>query len=478
MLKDTPYGSLALTKSGDQHNFYENNNLITNTMNIISNEEDVHYALIQRPQARKVLLISGGVSGVISEIFKYKIDRVDYVELNPWIVKSGKEFAPELKNEKVNIIHTDGRKFVSNCKEKYDVILINMPPPYTINLNRFYTTEFFDELKIILNPGGVVSFGLPATANYLSTESNDIISLIYSTLKKTFANTIIIPGEKNYFISSDSQLSLDIVQLISLEGIENEYVSEYFLDDQILDSRNKLIMSKISTDSETNADLNPLAYFAQIKFWLSYFSASTKIFLVLLGMLFLWVIIRLNPITAGMFAGGFAAASVEVLLLFSFQLLFGYVYLMTGIIITVFMTGLALGALQNKWLIAVPKIQNYVKLEIVIGFTAGILPLIVFLLKVIHLPSFLEQSVYLLFTFIFSFFIGLLFSLASILRKGNIGRIASSIYAIDLLGSALGAMLVTGFLLPKLGMVKTSIVIGLFCFLAAGYTYLGRRKLQ
>ena len=79
LLKDTPYGSLAITESGDQHNFYENNILLTNTSNIIANEEDVHYALVQKHELRNILLISGGASGVISEILKYDVDRIDYL---------------------------------------------------------------------------------------------------------------------------------------------------------------------------------------------------------------------------------------------------------------------------------------------------------------------------------------------------------------------------------------------------------------
>ena len=40
---------------------------------------------------------------------------------------------------------------------KYDVVIIDLPDPSTAQINRFYTIEFFNELKKILNKGWVVS---------------------------------------------------------------------------------------------------------------------------------------------------------------------------------------------------------------------------------------------------------------------------------------------------------------------------------
>ena len=43
---------------------------------------------------------------------------------------------------------------------RYDVVILDVPDPSTSQLNRFYTREFFAEVRRILVPGGVVSFGL------------------------------------------------------------------------------------------------------------------------------------------------------------------------------------------------------------------------------------------------------------------------------------------------------------------------------
>ena len=477
-LKDTPYGNLVITKLGDQLNFYENNNLRFNTLNTISNEENVHYAMVQRPASKQILVISGAISGLFPEIIKYDIKSIDYVELNPWLIKAELSLSPDLPLDSINIIIQDARKYLSKCSKKYDVILINLPPPANVQLNRYYTQEFFRELKAVINPGGIVSLSLPTSPNYSGKEEKDLQGLIYNTLKTVFSNVIIIPGEKDYFLSSDGQLSLDIAKLIAKNNIENLYVSEYYIDDALLKDRSAVISSKLEHYTQVNTDLNPLAYFKQIAYRLSFDSQSAKtIFIFALATLLL-AVIRLRTITAGMFAAGFSGASIEILLLFSFQLLYGYVYLMTAVIITVFMAGIALGAHPRIFFNIKKSIRMFIKLEVFLGFLSLLFPFLVLLFKTISLPHLLEQFVFLVFTFGFSFVVGMLFSSASYLQKGKTAKVSAQIYSSDLLGGAFGALLVSGFMLPMLGLWGTAFLTASVCMLAAGFSWFKRKDFQ
>ena len=80
---NSPYGKLIVTESDGQFDFIENGVPLTSTRDDQHVEETVHYAMAQRPDARKVLLVSGGISGTASEILKYPAAAVDYVELDP-----------------------------------------------------------------------------------------------------------------------------------------------------------------------------------------------------------------------------------------------------------------------------------------------------------------------------------------------------------------------------------------------------------
>ena len=63
--------------------------------NIEEVEQAVHFAMAQRPDARRVLLIGGGVAGTAREILKYPNAAVDYVEVDPLVLAEGRKYLPE-----------------------------------------------------------------------------------------------------------------------------------------------------------------------------------------------------------------------------------------------------------------------------------------------------------------------------------------------------------------------------------------------
>jgi len=69
-----------------------------------------------------------------------------------------------LDDKRVHVIAGDARQFVRRTSEKYDVVLINLPEPSTLLINRFYSREFYNELKKVLTPGAVISESLPTTS--------------------------------------------------------------------------------------------------------------------------------------------------------------------------------------------------------------------------------------------------------------------------------------------------------------------------
>jgi len=72
---------------------------------------------------------------------------------------------------------------------------------------------------------------------------------------------------------------------------------------------------------------------------------------------------------------------------------------------------------------------------------------------------------------------GFYFSLASILQQGDISQVASGIYGSDLIGSALGVLLVAALLFPLIGLINVLLLIGGLNFVAALYTLSQKKRL-
>ena len=197
--------------------------------------------------------------------------------------------------------------------------------------------------------------------------------------------------------------------------------------------------------------------------------------IILIVMLF--IMSRLNLIQTGMFTGGFAASSMEVLLLITFQIIYGYVYLMSGVIIAVFMGGLTLGALIGRRIVKAVGLVSYSGNQLAIGLFALLLPLVINAVKPITGYPFIVHFIFFILTIVISFLVGTLFSIGSHIQKGNVPAVTSGIYSADLAGSAFGALIVSAFLIPLIGLVKVSITVGLINVLFAGITWVNRKNI-
>jgi spermidine synthase len=465
--KDTPYGNLTVTRQSGQMNFFENNVLLFSTGEISAVEENVHYAMVQHPLPRHVLLIGGGISGLTREILKYNVDSIDYTEVNPWIIDLGRKYTTALDDPRIRIINDDARRFIRRSSSRYDVALISLPDPETAYINRYYTVEFFQELKNVLNSNGVVSTSLLPGVEYQGPEATQLSSSLYATLRSVFANVLIVPGGRNFFLASDGPLDIHIARLIEERGIDTVYVNQFYLDDRMLAERSNELTANLKQSAVLNTDLVPVCYFQQLSYWLSSFGTSAgpwALFLIAAGLMLLW---RFHVVGAAVFVAGLSASSIEMILLLGFQTLYGSLYRMTGIVITAFMAGLAAGA----W--AIRRFDPKASLKGLAGLksaVAGISFLLPFLLPWLQKADLAPIAVHLVFTalaFATAVIIGMEFGFAASIRAGDAASVAGELYGIDLAGSAVGALVVTVYAIPLLGIKNVSILIGIICMLVA-----------
>lgn len=461
--RDTPHGNLTVTRQGGQRNIFENGLLFFSTDDVVPAEEAVHYAMVQHPRPRSVLLIGGGVAGSTREILKYGVARVDYAEVNPALLDLGREMTTALDDPTINAVPVDGRLFVKGAEGRYDVALVNVPEPLTAQLSRYYTVEFMRELKRVLADGAVVQFSLFAAAEYRGREARSVGSILAATLRAAFRNVLIVPGMRDFYLASDSSLTLSIAAEIARRGIPTVYVNGDYLDDRLLRERSADLERGLDPGAPLATDMAPVAYLRSVEYWLSGFGTAAWIPGVALLALLLAAVSRANAVSLGMLTGGFAASSLELVLLFGFQVVYGVVYQAIGVLIALFMAGLALGArLAGAWRHG-RRITAFVALQA--GLSLAALSLAAGLpLVAPHaenralLGAFFGGGMLLL-----GAIVGGEFALASALQRGASPDVAGRLYGADLLGSAAGALIVAAYVIPLWG-------IGGACLVACGVT--------
>jgi spermidine synthase len=136
----------------------------------------------------------------------------------------------------------------------------------------------------------------------------------------------------------------------------------------------------------------------------------------------------------------------EILVVFAFQIYFGYIYLQIGMIITIFLAGLLPGA----WLGA--RLRHRGKLILILTDIFLIASLALFILAIIYLADRLPVSFYLAFGFAVSLACGFQFPVAMHLR-GSDDITAIRSFTADLVGAGCGTLLTSVVLIPYAGIL-------------------------
>ncbi len=462
----SPYGRLVVTRTAGQLDFVENGVPLFSTDNPEAVEEAVHYAMAQRPDERRVLLVAGGVSGTAKEILRYGVGELTYVELDPMILTAGRRFMPEcLSDPRIKVATTDGRRFIQQTRERFDVVIVNTPDPSTSQINRFYTAELFAEVKAILAPQGVLAFGFEHYENYINMQLAQMLACAHQTLRQAFVNVLVLPVGRVSFLASDGPLHSDIATRIEQRGITTRFVNRHYLDAMLTPDRLADIQRAVAQPAAVNRDFNPVLYFQHSTRWLSQFPVRIG-FWVLLPLAALVVYLsRMAPATLTIFTGGFAASTLEVVLLLALQALCGSLYQMMGMVVTVFMAGLVVGAWTADRFPPHLRARGLAMLAAGIALFAALLPLSLFPLAALNRsvvsPGWVQASLGLL-AFVLAALVGMEFPLAG--RgdaPGGPGDKAPRVFSADFVGASLGAFLAGGLLIPIWGVVAV-------CLLTAG----------
>ncbi len=457
--RNTPFGNITVTNTGGQINYFENGSFLFSSANLALQEEMVHFVMVQCSHSHNVLVVSGGMSGMQEQLAKYStLENVDYVEINPWLINAEQQYSPTPLRSWFHVSTMDARTWIRKVTGKYDAIILNLPDPYTAQINRYFTLEFFRDISLKLHRNGYMITSLESSGHYISEDARRLYQSLYSTLKNVFVNVEVLPGERNCFIAGNSPVHTDIVRRVDSLGIRNDYVSSAYLDDRLLKTYNSQIMSVIvTTGNRVNRDTHPIAYLLQINFWLSSFGESRWMIILFLFIALFLTFRKLNPISAAVLTGGFSGASAEFLVIMIFQTMYGLVYQMIGVIVAFYMAGLAAGALlYNQKVIRAPRLA-YACVQCGLFLCLSILPWVYhFLAAHPGIENWLGQMVLLISVFAIAMLAGSEFNLANRLWLETKRGSAIVLYATDLAGSATGLLLTSLWIFPMLGLFPAS----------------------
>lgn len=127
----------------------------------IYHENMCHLPMFYHPNPKKVLIIGGGDGGSLREIVKHPVEKVWMVEIDGDVVELSKKHLPTLsdgafESKKAEVIIGDGKKFIKDHKNFFDVIVLDLSDPHGPAEDMISAT-FYNEVKEALTENGVIS---------------------------------------------------------------------------------------------------------------------------------------------------------------------------------------------------------------------------------------------------------------------------------------------------------------------------------
>jgi spermidine synthase len=453
---DTPYGNITKGSYKNEESVFYNERLINYKNDVIEREEDIHYAMLQRDTVENIILISGSLKSHLPELMKFHPKKIIYIERDPELARLEQTESGNFSGELI-VANEDAFQYIRSSADSVDAVLLLLPPPSTLLLNRYYTTEFFYEIRKRLKVGGIFLCSPGYAYNYYNKESLNLYSSVFNSLTEVFKNVYPVSGNKLYFISSDQEISLSFCKLVNMRNIKNVYVSSDYLSDELITKKSEDVRLLMDPKQSQNRSAFPLASF----YWQSLYisrNISEKIpLIVIMIALFAVPFISIKRRNMVMYFSALALAGLEIILLFTLQLIIGNMYQLTGLLIAGLMAGLAVGSaiefhnpVYMKW-----KIKYFLLFlfYVILGF--GYDPLLSMKSGLPAIFTIIGLS------FLPAFFTGSIFRELSLTTKDS-GT--SEIYRADLFGSAIGFLAISGIMIPAFGL-KVSVYLLSFLIL-------------
>jgi predicted membrane-bound spermidine synthase len=207
----TPQGKLRVTNNGTELVF-----LLGSKETSYVQQMQGHLGMFFRPDATRALVIGSGYGVTAGALTSYPgLQRIDAVEILPLMVKAADLFVPfnhsYHRDPRVRLIVNDGRHFLSNTSDTYDVISINLSDPHLPGSGSLFHREFYQTVKNHLAEGGVMvqhAFGHE-------------LPIILSTLRESFPYLAFQRAYGNGYnvVASESPFRLSRASVQALEAI-------------------------------------------------------------------------------------------------------------------------------------------------------------------------------------------------------------------------------------------------------------------
>jgi len=443
--------------------------------------------LSQKPDAKKTLVIGSGLGLCYEFLLLDQIEQVTWTHYDSQYAQKVDSFLPaqfKISDQRLSRPAGDIRSQLDKLKNFYDIVIINLPDSASSVLNRYFTAEFYRQLKKTMSADSVIAVRVTGGENIMGTELIDLGASTKQTLEKVFSHLVLTPGDDTFFLASDSEnltgdpgtLQGRFAKIKNADAVfAPSALLSVYLPDRAAAAMEGYDSSDLPQNLLINTDSKPLASLYSLLLALKQSGAPITRIVKLLATagvwvflipVFVFVILRLFYIARTknqdnvssfdssflVFSAGWLGIGTVIVLMYLYQTMFGSLYLYIGVISSLFMIGLTTGAALFRYLPG----RLHQKLFMAIG------PHVILLIAVAYFPvDFWTHQGFAAVFFLCGLCSGAYFPIAAgQLAEGGFetGLAGAKLEMADHIGASIGSLATGLALVPVLGAKGTILV--------------------
>jgi len=179
-----------------------------------------HLPALLHPHPRNVLVVGFG-AGVTagSLVIHPEIERIRICELEHLVPKANSVFFREENNDvgsnpRTEIVYDDARHYILTTKDSFDIITSDPIAPWVRGSANLYTTEYYEQCKRHLAPGGVMVQWVPFYETDAASVKNEIATFLRFFPDATlWSNDIDGEGYDSVIIGMNDSPTIDVDEI-------------------------------------------------------------------------------------------------------------------------------------------------------------------------------------------------------------------------------------------------------------------------
>ncbi len=388
---DSRYQNLALGQRSEQYTLYGDGQVIADFPDPYTYTPLAHFWMCMHPAPDKVLVLGGGAEGLLTQILLHPVKQVDYVEPDTRQLALVRSYLTEpdraaLHDPRVRVIHEDARFFIKKQQGRYDLVIARLAEPTSAMRARFFTDEFYRELRRAMTDRAVLCTTAAAAPADLSMASADYLASIRAVLDRHFPRVLVGWGDPAQILAATDKDMLstnpaELARRYRERRVESDFFDPLWFEGATdwLDPEKLRIRSAqldAAAGAQISTDLHPSIYLQRLDLWERMTSGTRWRLMDHLRRLPVRMAVGVLALAAALVAAmiylrerlrgrkdasvrdqwrtktaivlsigstGFVTMALSIVWLHGFQNLYGYVYSRIGWIIAVFMGGLVVG---------------------------------------------------------------------------------------------------------------------------------------